>query len=90
LLRRSRCLSTHKSPHTFCQWRMLHSLVNPHKLLVYEALNYQCMRPWATSVWGLKLLVYEAKKKAKNFFIYKQTKKIYLYYNLIIHPIKIE
>jgi hypothetical protein len=27
-------------------------------LLVYAAWSYQCMRPWATSVWGLKLLVH--------------------------------
>jgi hypothetical protein len=28
---------------------------------VYEVLSYQCMRPQATSVWDLKLLlVYEA------------------------------
>ncbi len=27
---------------------------------MYEALSYQCMRPYATSVCGLKLLVYEA------------------------------
>ena len=32
----------------------------PFKLLVSEALNYECMRPQATSVWGLKLRVYEA------------------------------
>jgi hypothetical protein len=30
------------------------------KLLVYEALRYQCMRPCATSVCGLKLLADEA------------------------------
>jgi hypothetical protein len=30
------------------------------KLLVYEALRYQCMRPCATSAWGLTLLVHEA------------------------------
>ena len=30
------------------------------KLLVSEALSYQCIRPEATSVLGLKLLVYEA------------------------------
>jgi hypothetical protein len=30
------------------------------KLLVYQALSYQCMRPYATSVCGLKLLVYQA------------------------------
>ena len=33
-----------------------------HELLVYEALSYYCMRPQATSVLGLKLLVYEASK----------------------------
>ena len=27
---------------------------------MYEALSYQCMRPYATSVCGLNLLVYEA------------------------------
>jgi hypothetical protein len=27
---------------------------------VYEALTYQCTRPLATGVWGLKLLVYGA------------------------------
>ena len=27
-------------------------------VLVYAALSYQCMRPYATSVCGLKLLVY--------------------------------
>ena len=30
------------------------------ELLVLEAFNYECMRPSATSVCGLKLLVYEA------------------------------
>ena len=30
------------------------------KLLVYEALSYECMRPSATRVGGLGLLVYEA------------------------------
>ena len=29
-------------------------------IIVYEALNYSCMRPWATCVWGLKHLVYAA------------------------------
>jgi hypothetical protein len=28
-------------------------------MLVHEAVSYWCMRPEATSVWGLKLLVYE-------------------------------
>jgi hypothetical protein len=27
--------------------------------MVFEALSYQCMRPYATSVCGLNLLVYE-------------------------------
>ncbi len=27
---------------------------------MYEALIYYCVRPYATSVWGLKLLVYGA------------------------------
>ena len=53
-------LSLSFSPHTFCQCRMLHSVVNPHKLLVYETSSYSCMRLQATIVWGLKLLVYEA------------------------------
>jgi hypothetical protein len=30
------------------------------RILVYEALSYQCMRPSATSVRGLTLLVYAA------------------------------
>jgi hypothetical protein len=30
-----------------------------HQVLVYEALSYSCMRPEATSTWGLILLVYE-------------------------------
>jgi hypothetical protein len=32
------------------------------KLLVHEALSYWCMRPSATSVCGLKVLVYDAFK----------------------------
>jgi hypothetical protein len=32
------------------------------KLLVHAALRYCCMGPSATSVWGLKLLVYSLKK----------------------------
>jgi len=30
------------------------------KLLVYEALSYECMKPKGASVCGFKLLVYEA------------------------------
>jgi hypothetical protein len=30
-----------------------------HKLLLYETLSYQCIRPSATSVGGLKLLAYK-------------------------------
>jgi len=30
------------------------------KLLVNDAFSYWCMRPYATSVCGVKLLVYEA------------------------------
>ena len=29
-------------------------------LLVYEAVRYECMRPYATSVCGRKLVVYAA------------------------------
>jgi hypothetical protein len=29
-------------------------------LLVYGALSYYCIGPYATSVWGLKVLVYGA------------------------------
>ena len=34
--------------------------MRPLKLLVYEALRYWGMRPYATSVCGLQLLVYAA------------------------------
>ena len=30
------------------------------KLVLYEASSYWCMRPQATSIWGLQLLVHEA------------------------------
>ena len=39
---------------------MYEALSYLQKLLVYEALSYECMRPSATRVWGLKLLVYAA------------------------------
>ena len=29
-------------------------------VLVYEALSYECIKPYATSVWGLELREYEA------------------------------
>jgi hypothetical protein len=36
------------------------ALARSARKLVYEAFSYWCMRPQATGVWGLKLLVYEA------------------------------
>jgi hypothetical protein len=34
--------------------------LDARQLLVYAASSYECMRPYASSVCGLKLLVYEA------------------------------
>ena len=34
--------------------------VNAVKEMIQVTLSYWCMRPSATSLWGLKLLVYEA------------------------------
>ena len=41
----------------FCDENKLQVMAANLKLLVYEALSYLCMRPSATGVSGLKLLV---------------------------------
>jgi hypothetical protein len=53
-------LTCNLSPHT-----NLPKKNNGLQLLVYQALSYQCIRPSATSVCGLKLLVYVASKVGK-------------------------
>ncbi len=40
-------------------WRQ-QGIVRPQALQEYEALGYSCMRPYAASVCGLELRVYEA------------------------------
>ena len=35
------------------------TIVRGLTLLVYAALNYECVKPYATNVCGLELLVYE-------------------------------
>jgi hypothetical protein len=53
------CMHNHVLTCMHCNYSFIGAFIMP-KLLVCEAFSYWCMRPQATSVCGLKLLVYAA------------------------------
>ncbi len=43
---------------------------------MYEALSYQCMRPSATTVCGLNLLVYAANQEAQDAKLREENRRV--------------